>query len=87
MTNASTLGNLRTTNLGNKAKPQACKRKIPTQSAVPVKRQMHTYVAFVIGYSSCEVSHQTPSLALLMHWEKPDNYNEPNLETTVISVD
>lgn len=48
---------------------------------------MHTYVALVISYSSCEISHQPPLLAMLMHWEKPDNYNELNLETTVISVD
>lgn len=48
---------------------------------------MHTYVALVISYSSCEISHQPPLLAMLMHWEKPDNYNELNLEITVISVD
>lgn len=75
------------TNLGNKAKQQAYKRKIPTQSALSIKRQRHTYVALVISYSSCEISHQTPLLALLMQWEKPDNYNELNLETTVIFVD
>lgn len=38
----------------------------------------------VTSHSSSEISHQTPWLTLWMPWEKPDNYNELNLETTVI---
>lgn len=42
----------------------------------------------VTSHSSSEISHQTPWLTLRMPWEKPDHYNELNLEITVIfSVD